>query len=151
MHRYEVEEASEYIDPVTWKDWLYLLKLNLHRIQRHTAFPLLATCSVGDVCARALEDCTRSSAALFMMAAIRKQQARSPTEDWDTLTRRNTASAKEQMTVTHHGGWFTSVRWRSGRSQTQRGLGFLFHLRQVQKQAHLICGLGSQAPRGQED
>lgn len=147
-----MEEASEYIDPVTWKDWLYLLKLNLRRIQRHIAFPLPATCSVGDVCAHALEDCTRSSAALFMIATIRKQQARSPPEDWDTLTRRNTASAeKEQMTVTHRGGWLTSVMWSSGRSQTQRGLGFLFHLHQVQKQANLTCGLGSQAPRGQED
>lgn len=103
---------------------------------------------MGDVCAPALEDCTRPSAALFMMAAIRKQQARSPPEDWDTLTRRNPASAeKEQMTVTHRRG----VTWSRGRSQTQRGLGFLFHLRQVQKQANLTCGLGSQAPRGQED
>lgn len=68
MHRYEVEDTSEHMDPAAWKDWLYLLKLDLHRIQQHIAFLLLAMCLTG-MCACAPKDRMRMfSAALFMMA-----------------------------------------------------------------------------------
>ena len=101
MHRYEVEETSEHVDPAAWKDWLYLLKLDLHRIQQNIAFLLLAMCLTGMRACAPKDHMRMSSAALFLMATIWKQQE-CPAIEWGTFIRRNTAlDEKEQVTMTH--------------------------------------------------
>lgn len=100
MHGYEVEKTSEHTDPAAWKDWLYLLKLDLHSIQQHTAFLLLAMCLTGMRACAPKGRMRMSSAALFTTAMIWKKQE-CPTTEWGTFTWRNTAlEEKEQVAVT---------------------------------------------------